>query len=88
MLNGWVSTGSRINNYPNTSRLGLVTGKAIGISIAEIISIFGFLFVGYLLSQYNGDRGYSPRWIKWGFYIFYPLHLIILEAINYFILLP
>ncbi|MCC4119252.1 TraX family protein [Lactococcus lactis] len=70
------------------SIIGLVTGKAIGISIAEIISIFGFLFVGYLLSKYNGDRGYSPRWVKWGFYIFYPLHLIILEAINYFILLP
>lgn len=65
--------------------IGTVTSKASATSLAEIISTFGFLFVGYLLSQYNGDRGYSPSWVKWGFYIFYPLHLVILEAIKYFL---
>lgn len=66
--------------------IGLLFGNNFGVSIAEIIATFGFLVVGYLLSNYNGKRGYSPSWVKWAFYIFYPLHLIILEAIKYFLL--
>lgn len=66
--------------------IGLLSGNNFGVSIAEMISISGFLLVIYLLTQYNGSRGYSPKWIKWGFYFFYPLHLIVLEAIKYFLL--
>ena len=34
-----------------------------------------------ILAMYNGKRGNNPRvnqWMKWGFYIYYPLHLLIL----------
>ena len=31
---------------------------------------------------YNGLRGYSNPFIKWGFYISYPLHILILLAID------
>lgn len=35
-----------------------------------------------VLSRYNGERGYSPKWVKYGYYIFYPGHLIILYLIR------
>ena len=34
-----------------------------------------------ILKVYNGERGSSPtinKIMKWGFYIYYPLHLLIL----------
>lgn len=51
--------------------------------VIEFLGATGFLAVGYLLLNYNGNRGYSPRWVKWGFYAFYPLHLIFLEFVKY-----
>lgn len=51
----------------------------------ELLGSFGFLVVAYFLTNYNGKRGYSPSWIKWGFYLFYPAHLVILEMISYFL---
>ena len=38
-----------------------------------------------LLAAYNGERGSSPglnKIMKWGFYIYYPLHLMILGLIK------
>jgi hypothetical protein len=65
------------------SIIGIFTASNSLSYIVETISTFGFLAVGYLLLNYNGKRGYSPNWIKWGFYVFYPLHLILLEIIRY-----
>ncbi|MDA9472360.1 TraX family protein [Enterococcus sp. 5H] len=48
----------------------------------ELVSVFGILGVIPLLLNYNGQRGYSPNWVKWGFYLFYPLHLIVLIIIR------
>ena len=47
------------------------------------LSSLGLLLVIPLLQAYNGQRGYSPKWVKWGFYAFYPLHLSILVLIRY-----
>ncbi len=47
-------------------------------------TLFGFIaqFGGFialpLISQYNGERGKSP---KWGLYIFYPVHMLVILAI-------
>lgn len=43
----------------------------------------GILLVIPLLTSYTGQRGYSPNWVKWGFYAFYPLHLLILWGIRF-----
>ncbi|MGX7419800.1 TraX family protein [Carnobacterium gallinarum] len=41
-----------------------------------VVSALGILMVIPLLLKYNGKRGYSPTWLKWGFYAYYPLHLL------------
>lgn len=65
------------------SILNLVFDSRPAVYLVEIIASFGFLAVGYLLVNYNGKRGYSADWAKWGFYAFYPLHLVVLEMIKY-----
>jgi len=56
----------------------------------------GKLFLPYLFSDiqqnaviglvcillYNGKRGYNRAWVKWGFYLFYPCHMLILYFIK------
>lgn len=53
--------------------------------VQELIVTLGMLMVIPLLENYNGERGYSPAWVKWGFYLFYPLHLVCLWGIRYLI---
>ncbi|MGM0167056.1 hypothetical protein IGI39_002036 [Enterococcus sp. AZ135] len=48
----------------------------------QVFTGLGTLLVIPLLSGYNGERGYSPQWVKWGFYGFYPMHLIVLALIR------
>lgn len=37
-----------------------------------------------LLKNYNGKRG-KAKWLKWFFYLYYPLHLIIIGALRLYI---
>lgn len=37
---------------------------------------------GALLLFYNGKRGYNKPWFKYGCYVFYPLHLVIIYIIG------
>lgn len=41
-----------------------------------------------LLMRFNGKLGYNKnnKWVKWSFYIFYPLHMLIIGLIKYVIL--
>lgn len=55
--------------------------KLVGIEI-ETWSIFSVL----LLIFYNGKRGYNAKWFKYGAYIYFPLHIIIIAMIFYIIL--
>ncbi|WP_429950229.1 TraX family protein [Enterococcus sp. AZ101] len=48
----------------------------------ELVSVLGILGTIPLLLHYNDQRGYSPNWVKWGFYLFYPLHMVILIIIR------
>lgn len=52
----------------------------------NLASNLGLLLVAPFLQHYNGQRGYSPAWVKWGFYLFYPLHLTILWGLRLLIL--
>jgi hypothetical protein len=56
-----------------------------GISNSGLDSVFrfGILLVIPLLALYNGERGKSSKLIKWGFYVFYPVHLIVLYILRY-----
>ena len=46
------------------------------------ISRFGVFLVTPLLLLYNGERGRKSKLIKWGFYWFYPIHLLIIYWIG------
>lgn len=35
-----------------------------------------------LIWFYNDERGYNPAWLRWEFYLFYPVHLIILYIVR------
>lgn len=48
----------------------------------EWLSNLEILTVIPILAAYNGQRGYSSNWIKWGFYAFYPLHISLLLFIR------
>lgn len=50
--------------------------------VVEALSCLGLAGVIPLLKRYNGQRGYSPVWVKWGFYAFYPLHLACLLGLR------
>ena len=44
-------------------------------------SIQGFAaFAAIPIWLYNGERGYNTPLVKWGFYLFYPIHLLLLWA--------
>ncbi|WP_144772122.1 TraX family protein [Enterococcus casseliflavus] len=47
---------------------------------------FGIFLSIPILSMYNGKPGKKQRYLKWGFYIFYPLHLLILYLLRLTIL--
>ena len=64
----------------------------------QILNVFPSTIIDYKLQTYsliasifilcyNGKRGYSSPLIKWGFYIAYPLHVVILYIIYYIIVL-
>lgn len=47
----------------------------------------GVVFSIPVIAMYNGKRGKNPKinkFMKWFFYIFYPLHLFVIGLINYF----
>ncbi len=51
------------------------------VSKTYAIELVGVLMVYPLLKLYNGERG-KAKWMKWFFYIYYPLHLIIIGIIR------
>ncbi len=51
------------------------------VSKIYAIELIGVLMVYPVLKLYNGERG-KAKWMKWFFYIYYPLHLIIIGIIR------
>lgn len=46
---------------------------------------FGFLLAVPVMLLYDGERGRKTIFTKWGFYVYYPLHLLILALLRYVI---
>ena len=42
---------------------------------------FGVLLVYPVLKLYNGKKG-SAKWMKWFFYLYYPLHLAVIGVLR------
>ncbi len=51
------------------------------VSKVYAIELIGVLMVYPVLKLYNGERG-KAKWMKWFFYIYYPLHLLIIGVIR------
>lgn len=62
---------------PIWNNKGLFT-EMNSIQIYSIFSLIPIIF-------YNGERGYDKKWFKYGSYIFFPLHLVIIYLITLFV---
>lgn len=51
------------------------------VSKTYAIELIGVLMVYPVLKLYNGERG-RAKWMKWFYYIYYPLHLVIIGIIR------
>ena len=51
------------------------------VSKTYAIELIGVLMVYPVLKLYNGERG-RTKWMKWFYYIYYPLHLVIIGIIR------
>ena len=56
-----------------------------GIPLWQNFWQLGLLFPPIVLSFYNGEKGSKNTFHKWFFYIFYPLHLLIIGIIKFYI---
>lgn len=67
--------------------IGIVLYIIPGFINSGLDSIFriGSLLVIPLLALYNGKQGKKSKLFKWGFYVFYPLHLFVLYILRYYV---
>ncbi|WP_449539656.1 TraX family protein [Ferdinandcohnia sp. Marseille-Q9671] len=70
----FVLIGIFVHFIPTILNMGLHHAYQIGVFLAIP-----------LLVMYKGRRGRKSNLLKWGFYVFYPVHLIILYIIKYII---
>ena len=61
----------------------LAYGQMPAFGITDVIVMLGTFIPAFFLSQYNGERGKSAKYL---FYFFYPLHLLIIWAIRFALL--
>ncbi len=55
---------------------------AVGVMNGRVITIELWALVALLpIWLYNGRRGFSPKAVQYGFYAFYPVHILILSLI-------
>ena len=52
-----------------------------GFLLNDKRSLFAFIPIYF----YNGERGKCPKLLKYGFYLFYPVHLLVLAGISFLI---
>ncbi len=90
MIYGYYAIKDRVKRIVYPSLYIAIPIFLLGLPFIKEESIFMSTSLGLLLNipilfKYNGERGYSPKWVKYGYYIFYPAHLIILYLIRNFL---
>ncbi|MBR4223609.1 MAG: hypothetical protein IKR73_02250 [Oscillospiraceae bacterium] len=65
---------------PDLFSLGQVPTANLLIGVAVMISMFVLAYFAMTV-LYNGKKGKHPVFAKWSFYVFYPLHYLIIWAI-------
>lgn len=84
---GMVSAQNAIDqNLEHNINLLYVTGVPIHLlnGLLKTVANIGYALVGFtlatvLICRYNGKRGYP---MKWFFYAYYPLHMLVIWALN------
>ncbi|QSX06635.1 conjugal transfer protein TraX [Sedimentibacter sp. zth1] len=81
---------SKITSYILISGVVVILGIIFSISngfkwYGELWQVGLFLFLP-IIYLYNGEKGSDNKFNKWAFYIFYPLHLVILAIIKIYII--
>ena len=89
----WVVVIGQFHGSPKMQMIGLA---AVGLIFHFTTTIqnfgwshwyqLGVLLAIPLLLCYNGQRGRKSATLKWGFYLFYPLHLLLLWGLRIIIL--
>lgn len=62
--------------------VGMMSESEIFDNLFYLTTMTGLFLTIPLLLRYNGQRGYSPKWVKYGYYLFYPVHLLMLYLIR------
>lgn len=71
-----------INGWTSILQAGNCSLENITANSGYILVQMGLFLPLIFLYAYNGERGKGERMSKWGFYIFYPLHLIVLVLLK------
>ncbi|MCL2190249.1 MAG: conjugal transfer protein TraX [Defluviitaleaceae bacterium] len=74
----WVMAGMCLLLWHN-----VLWDLAMGVRYAAItyVMVGATVLAVPIAAAYNGKRGINTPWVKWGFYVFYPLHLAALGVI-------
>lgn len=79
----------QMTGFAVTSVLVVLLPLLMGMTLADSLFQLGVLLAIVPLYFYNGKRGSSEKFRtfnKWFFYVFYPLHMVILGALKFYIL--
>ena len=76
-----------ISKYNKNKSLLYITNTLLYMIVFSFLYEFSFVLLGTLLSLipiclYNGQRGYNSKIIQYAFYLYYPLHIIIILLIK------
>lgn len=63
----------------------LITKINAGFDLYNVSATSFAIISGALLMLYSGERGYNKAWFKYGSYLYYPLHLVVIFIIFYII---
>lgn len=77
-LGSWITLFQLIWKGSNGGTLTWISGNDYNLLLQWVVEMLAVLF----LAAYNGEKGSDKPWAKWLFYVFYPVHLLLLYLIR------